>query len=232
MIKLKTGGLFVHNPVAPTKEFVRLIRKLEGEHGLVKYIVLPTLGIEHKGTLGPFAANFPKAEIYLQPDQYSFPVNLPSQLFLPLGRVIKDIPVDNNDAPWRDDIDHVSLKTLKPKGPGGYGETAFYHRDTQTLLVTDVVVRVDEQPPAIIQDDPRALLYHARDTMLQEIDDSDENRRKGWRRMVLFGLTFQPGGIQVKSLGEVLKQLSNVKPAMKLLGEGAIPFNGGFYPVC
>ena len=45
---------------------------------------------------------------------------------------------------------------------GGFGETAFFHKSTKTLLVTD----------AIIQEDPRALLYHARDDMFEVVKDT------------------------------------------------------------
>lgn len=79
-------------------------------------------------------------------------------------------------------------------GVGGFAETAFFHKDTKTLLVTDTIIRVDNEPPAIIQDDPRSLIYHSRNKMPDIVDDTPENRRKGWRRMVLFGLFFRPAG--------------------------------------
>ncbi len=44
VIKLASGGLFVYAPVAPTPECIRLMRELEGEHGEVKYIILPVPG--------------------------------------------------------------------------------------------------------------------------------------------------------------------------------------------
>ena len=90
--------------------------------------------------------------------------------------------------------------------------------------------RIDDEPPAIIQEDPRALLYHARDDMFQIVQDSPLNRRKGWRRMVLFGLTFQPAGINILDSLEALKLTKQVDSEMKKLGDGAIPFDGGFYP--
>ena len=48
IIKLKRGGLWVHNPVAPTPEHLGLVRALEAAHGPVKHIVLGTVGLEHK----------------------------------------------------------------------------------------------------------------------------------------------------------------------------------------
>ena len=43
VIRLADGGLWVHNPVAPTPEYVRMIRDLEAAHGPVKHIVLGTV---------------------------------------------------------------------------------------------------------------------------------------------------------------------------------------------
>lgn len=208
-----------------------MVRDLENKHGRVRYITLSSLAIEHKGTLGAFSSYFPDAEVYVQPGQYAFPINLPTSFFLPFGRKVNELPQNSNASPWKDDIEHVSLGPLRPKGVGGFGDTAFFHKETKTLLVTDAVVRVDDNPPPIIDEDPRALLYHARDTMLEEVEDTKANRMKGWRRMVLFGLVFQPAGIQVKDLGESLKMTSKVSKAMKELGAGAIPFDGGLYPV-
>lgn len=230
VVKLQDGGLLVHNPVAPTLECLDMVRELEATHGLVSVIVLPTLGIEHKGTCSVFASYFRGAEVFVQPGQYAFPLNLPTPFFFPLGQSVKEIPVDASEAPWYATLDHKSLGPLKPRGVGGFAETAFFHRDSGTLLVTDAIVRVDNEPPAIIADDPRALLYHARDDMFQIVGDTAENRRKGWRRMVLFGLTFQPAGIKILELGAALKMIKNVPAEMARLGEGAIPFFPGLYP--
>lgn len=230
IIKLK-DGLFINNPVAPTIECIEYIRQIENEQKcLVKYITLASLALEHKGTCGAFSSKFPKATVYLQPGQYSFPVQLPSALFFPIGKTLKTIPENFKDAPWGDEIEHQVLPTLKPPGVGGFAETAFFHKETNTLLVTDTIVRVDDEPPAIINEDPRSLLYHARDNMLEVVTDTKENRRKGWRRMVLFGLTFQPSGINVTDTFEAIKMLDKVTPEMKLLGDKAIPYDGGLYP--
>ncbi len=230
VVKLSGGGLFVNNPIAPTPEAIEMMRELEAAHGPVKIICLSTIAIEHKGTTGAFSAAFPESEVYLQPGQYAFPVNLPSAFFFPLGKTIKEIPEKSENAPWADDFDHHSMPLLKPPGVGGFTETAFFHKATGTLLVTDTVQKIEDEPPAIIQEDPRALLYHARDTMFDLVEDTPASRRRGWRRMVLFGLTFQPSGINVLDSLESLKAAQTVDPEMKKLGEGAVPFSGGFYP--
>lgn len=231
VIKLKEGGLFVYNPVGPTEEYIAMIRELEAIHGAVKYIVLGSLGLEHKAFAGPFSKHFKDAHIFLQPGQWSFPVNLPSRLFgFSTLAYIKEIPSTSEEAPWGTEIDHISLQKLKFKSVGGFGETAFFHKDTGTMLVTDAVVKIESDAPAIIQEDPRALLFHARDRMTDVVVDSKETRRKGWRRMVLFGLVFYPSGIEVSGVKESFNNLKNVNDDMKELGKGAIPINGGLYP--
>lgn len=116
IIRLKDGGLFINNPVAPTPECIEYVRKLEAEYGDVKYIVLSSLAIEHKGTSGAFSGFFPKSIVYVQPGQYAFPINLPTFFFYPLGKTIKEIPESSSDAPWSEEIDHQVLGPLRPPG--------------------------------------------------------------------------------------------------------------------
>jgi len=66
--------------------------------------------------------------------------------------------------------------------------------------------------------------------MLEVVKDTKENRKKGWRRMVLFALTFQPSGIKVTDTFEAIKMLDKVPNEMKKLGDKAIPYDGGLYP--
>jgi hypothetical protein len=73
-----TGGLWVHAPVAPTAECVRLLRELGAP---IEHIVLPTFAYEHKVFVGPFSRRFPKAKVWVAPAQWSFPLNLPPQFF-------------------------------------------------------------------------------------------------------------------------------------------------------
>ena len=129
------------NPVAPTEECIDFMRDLESKCGPVKFIVLSSLALEHKGTAGAFATFFPKSSIYVQPGQFSFPVNLPTNFFFPFGKQIKEIPSNSSQAPWYGDLDHAVL-SVQPSPVGGFGETAFFHRASKTLLVTDTIVKV------------------------------------------------------------------------------------------
>ena len=64
------GGLWIHNPVAPTPQHIEMIRELEKKHGPVRHIVLGTVALEHKATFGPFAQYFPRATVWLQPGMH------------------------------------------------------------------------------------------------------------------------------------------------------------------
>jgi hypothetical protein len=70
VIRLKDGGLWVHNPVAPTPQLLAMMKSLETKHGPVRHIVLGTVALEHKATFGPFCKKFPRATVWIQPGQW------------------------------------------------------------------------------------------------------------------------------------------------------------------
>lgn len=201
IIKLSDGGLFVYDPIAATQECLGLVDEIVKEHGPIRHIVLGSVAIEHKVYAGVFAQKFPDATVWLQPGQYSFPSNLPDTfLGFPSGRT-KRIPTNADEAPpeWKKDFDFATLGPFISRD-GAFGETVFHHRDTKTLLVTDTTVEVSEEVPAIYDTDPAPLLFHARDTVTDQIQDTPEARKIGYRRVVLFGLYFNPAGILVKDV--------------------------------
>eukprot|EP00986_Skeletonema_menzelii_P009569 scaffold4383_cov145-Skeletonema_menzelii.AAC.8 len=262
------GGLWVLNPLAPTPQLIQQMRQLEQRHGPVRHIVLGTVALEHKATFGPFAQYFSKATLWIQPGQWSFPVQLPIEflgvtqsgdqvrVLLPMsefvhgdGLVEEEEEVEGiirprrryqkaakNDAKtqaipeWTSDIDYETLGPLKFQSVGAFSETAFYHKASQTLVVTDSVCSVTKDPPKVIEEDPRALLFHARDSIEDVVVDDVETRRKGWRRMVQFGLVFFPSQIDVVPFGKAIRQsISDIDPSMRTLGVGAVP-GGNLYP--
>jgi hypothetical protein len=225
------ASLWLHNPIAPTPQALGMIRDLEETlHAKVRHIVLGTVALEHKATFGPFVQYFPNATLHVQPGQWSFPVNVPLAYLSGIDR--RRLQVLGDDAPaWRDEIDYRILGPLQFQSVGGYSESAFYHRPSQSLIVTDLVVAVSVEPPMIVTEDPRALLYHARDHATELVDDTADNRRKGWRRMVQFGLYFFPSQITVTpSISAALNEAKRVPAANRNLGRGAIPFVNTLYP--
>ncbi|MUL36908.1 DUF4336 domain-containing protein [Gloeocapsopsis dulcis] len=203
VVKLEQG-LLIYAPVAPTPECIRLVNELVAEYGDVKYIILPTIsGIEHKVFVGPFARRFPNAQVFVAPNQWSFPLNLPlSWLGFPSKRT-HVLPQDSSQAPFADECDYAILGAIE-LGPGRFAEVAFFHKRSHTLLVTDSVVSVPEDPPAIVQLDSYPLLFHAKDSAVEANADTPANRRKGWQRTALFALYFRPSVLDVASWSEVL----------------------------
>jgi len=311
VVKLaSTGGLWVHAPVAPTPECLRLLRELGAP---VEHVVLPTFAYEHKVFVGPFARRFPRAQVWVAPAQWSFPVNLPPQFFgiFPAGELFDfsqargrararaggggggglreeedDAGAEDAEAaegagdrrrrgrgqqqqqqqararrraegapppppplpalpPWADEID---CKLLRPPQLGRsrdiiFSEAALFHRASRTLMVTDAVVYVPRDPPAVI---PRwaLLALGARDGFLatyltggrtkEQVDaearrgpqgpDTPEARRLGWARMSLLVLYFRPHDLLTpgRSFAAVSERLI-VGPVVRELVYSKIP---------
>jgi len=221
IIKLSGGGIFVYNPIAATQEMLGMVQELVDKYGPIKYIALGSLALEHKVYAGVFAQKFPQAQVYVQPGQYSFPTDLPiPYLGFPSGRTF-DMPSSLADAPeeWKQDFDFLTLGPIISKD-GAFGETVFYHKSTKTLLVTDTALEVSEDVPKIYETDPKPLLFHARDSITDVVEDTPEVRKRGWRRVQLFGLFFMPDAIDID---DVSTALSNRRPDLN-------PDFAGIYP--
>jgi Domain of unknown function (DUF4336) len=197
VVKLVQGGLLVYAPVAPTRECLHLMQELIDRYGDVKYIILPTIsGLEHKVFVGPFAQQFPTAQVFVVPSQWSFPVRLPlSWLGFPRDRT-QELPQDSGKAPFGDQFDYAILGPIS-LGVGPFGEVAFFHKRSRTLLVTDSILSIPAEPPAIAQLDPYPLLFHAKDRAAEGVTDTPEMRQKGWQRIVLFAFYFRPSALQI-----------------------------------
>jgi len=224
VVRLKAGGLLVYAPVAPTEECVQLVRELEAAHGPVRYIILPTVsGIEHKVFVGPFARQFTEAEVFVIPNQWSFPINLPlSWLGFPAKRT-HVLPANSADAPFGDDFDYALLGPIR-LGLGSFEEVAFFHRSSRTLLVTDTLLAIPETPPEIVQLDPYPLLFHARDRASDPMVDTPERRIEGWQRIALFSFYFSPSALEVPELGELLQDARQASDRSKKGYFGLFPF--------
>jgi len=206
-------GLFVYAPVAPTDELVAMLRELEERHGEVAYIVLPTVAVEHKYFVGPFARAFRKAEVWVCPGQFSVPVQLPLVLLgFPGGERLRILPLAGAGG-WEPPEDWaregIEFRILGPIGKdvanGAFAEVAFYLRRLKTMLVTDLLVSVPTEIPAIIAEDPRALVFHARDGPTSAIETSPEAMSRGWRRIALFALFFQSSAIDAQPVADAVR---------------------------
>lgn len=223
VVRLEAGGLLVYAPIAPTQECVQLVRELEAEQGEVRYILLPTAsGLEHKVFVGPFARHFPNAQVFVTPNQWSYPLNLPlTWLGFPQKRT-RVLPNDSTAAPFALEFDYAMLNINL--GRGSFGEVALFHKRSHTLLVTDTVLSVPAKPPAIVQLDPYPLLFHARDSALEVIENSEASRRKGWQRTALFTIYFQPDALEIIKLGQAVGDVFKAPDHSKKAYFGLFPF--------
>lgn len=225
VVKLAAGGLMVFSPVAPTRECIRLVRELEAEHGEVKYVILPTVtGVEHKYFAGPFAQSFKQAQVYVAPNQWSFPLDLPmSWLGFPAKRT-HILPADPSQTPFYDEFDYAIVGPIDLKIKT-YTEVAVFHRATRSLFAVDTILSIPIEPPPVVAQDPFPLLFHARESAKDPLVDTPENRRKGWARIALFSFYFQPDCLEVPKLGSVLKAAGKSPDKSKKNYFGLYPFD-------
>ncbi|KAL9259515.1 hypothetical protein AKJ16_DCAP06889 [Drosera capensis] len=228
VIKLKSGGLWVHAPIAPTKECIQLLKELGAP---VEYIVLPTFAYEHKIFIGPFSRKFPRAQIWVAPRQWSWPLNLPLEFFgIFNAKTLKD---EDSSAPWVEEIEQKVLSSPEV-GIGPYVEVAFYHKRSRTLLVTDAVIFVPRQPPDSISKE--SLLASAKNGLAvkilskgkkvpdEPVIDNKVSRQKGWERMVLQILFLGPSNLlEPNASFAQMSQKLIVSPIVKTLVFSKVP---------
>ncbi|KAK3135105.1 hypothetical protein QOZ80_5BG0414610 [Eleusine coracana subsp. coracana] len=228
VVKLKSGGLWVHAPIAPTKECIQLLKELDAP---VEHIVLPTFAYEHKIFVGPFSRKFPKAQIWVAPRQWSWPINLPLEFFgIFRAKSLKD---EDEDTPWAAEIKQKVLSSPEV-GIGPYVEVAFYHKPSRTLLVTDAVIFVPRQPPACISKESLVasaenglavkLLSKGKEVPDEPVVDNKLNRQKGWERMVLQILFLGPSNLlEPNASFAQMSQKLIVSPIVKTLVFSKVP---------
>ncbi|CAK9015043.1 unnamed protein product [Durusdinium trenchii] len=138
VVRLSDGKLWVCGPIAPTQECLQLLDSL----GPVGHLVVPGSALEHKSSLSDFSRRYPKASVWVSPGA-SGALGDP-----PLGRV--DGVLGEGTPPWATEIDFKVFYVAPPETAGTYAETAFFHKKTQTLLLTDAVLKVPDAAPEIL----------------------------------------------------------------------------------
>ncbi|MEM1046113.1 MAG: DUF4336 domain-containing protein [Pseudomonadota bacterium] len=118
IVRLHSGGMWLHSPVQPTPERCAAVEKL----GPVEHLVAPnkihSLGIE------PWKAEYPSAKVWASP---GFSARHPD--------IAVDTLLTNDvDAPWSGEIDHCVVE-----GHAVLDEVVFLHRPSGTLIITDLI---------------------------------------------------------------------------------------------
>ncbi|WP_421709706.1 DUF4336 domain-containing protein [Algihabitans sp.] len=118
VIRLRSGGLWVHSPVLPTPERVRAI----GELGPVEHLVAPnkihSLGIK------PWKECYPSAKVWASP---AFSRRHPEI-------AIDEVLANGVETVWSDEITHCAVE-----GHAILDEVVFLHKRSKTLIVTDLI---------------------------------------------------------------------------------------------
>ena len=216
-------GLLLYAPVPPTLELLEALAALVERFGPVLSIVLPTSsGLEHKLPVPAMARAFPEAALWVSPHQWSFPLSLPlAWLGFPARRtrVLFD-----QGLPHSDELAWLPLGPLD-LGLGTFMEVACFHRASGALLITDALVGISAEPPALFDADPLPLLFHARERGDEPLRDDPEQRRRGWSRLVLFASFLRPASVRLTPWREVLASCG--QPGLRQARHyfGLYPFN-------
>jgi hypothetical protein len=215
--RLEGGGLWVHNPVAPTPELVKEMRALEAKYGKVKHIVVGSAAIEHKIYSGPFSKAFPNADVWLPPKNWTFPVDVPLESYVPFypegsPKTLPETSLNGEpNVPWANEIEHAVLQvggsSLRNFKDPWFVDTAFYLKRTKTVVLTDVMEKVSQQAPPVCQINPQPLLVRAMDEPDKVPANTSQARSDGWGKTVLFGLLFNPAAVEFKFSGNLGKDL-------------------------
>jgi hypothetical protein len=197
-------GLLLYAPVAATAEVIQHLRDLEQRWGPVHTLVLPTAsGLEHKLPVPAMARAFPTATLWVAPGQWSFPLRLPSPwLGFPSARTRV---LFEQGVPFPQQLEWRALGPLD-LGLGSFTEVACFDRASGSLLLTDALVAIPRQPPALFDLDPTPLLFHGRERGDEPLRDDPAIRQKGWQRLTLFANFLRPAALQVPPLTTVLAQ--------------------------
>lgn len=128
VVKLSSGGLFVHSPGPLDSELKSDLARL----GPVESIVAPN--DFHHLYLTDFAAAYPDARVFATPGVGKKQPK--ARIDEPLGQT--------PDPSWAADLDQVALE-----GMDKVNEVVFFHRPSKSLIVTDLVFNVPRDVPLL-----------------------------------------------------------------------------------
>lgn len=207
VMRLDGGGYLVYNPCNPTPECLQQL----ADFGIddIRYIVLGTIAVEHKYYGPQWAKKFPKAEVWISPRTFSWPVDfgayVPVVGFAP-GTPLQKVPKDARQAPWyAQGVDHLQL-TVDYAPRTVFEETVMYHKATGTFVCTDMLIGLSDEPPEILTRSPyrEGLLYFARNNALEVVDPgSPVTIRDGYQKSTLLLNNINPRSLLSVAAGDL-----------------------------
>jgi len=201
VIKLKDGTLWVHAPLAPTIEFFELVESLADDGKGVSHVVIPTYALEHKIFAKDALKRWNKAQLWISPNQFNFPFrNVPNEYVW--GRSNVDGVLSSSDTTteaaqpsWIDEIAYETLLAgtfqIGTTKNQRFCETTFYHKSTNTLIVTDALAKIQSKPPTLSTDD-KLLLISKKSTSDPMPPKTMEALQIGWEKNALLISYFFP----------------------------------------
>ena len=118
IVRLESGSLWIHSPVAPTPERIAEVERL----GSVEYIVAPNR--IHSLGINPWKALYPEAKVWVSPK------------FLERHNDIKAESVFGSGSrpEWSNEIEYHIFA-----GSFYLDEVVFFHKKSRTLIMTDII---------------------------------------------------------------------------------------------
>lgn len=196
VIKLRDGKLWVHAPLAPTGEFFDMVESCgDGTVNAVAHVVVPTYALEHKVFTKDALKRWRSATLATAPGQFTFPLRIADDVVF--GKRV-DYVLSTSDfesgVPWKDEIQFETLRA----GTFDVGsnsqtifETAFFHKESNTLIVTDALAQIPLEPPEANSVD-KLLVVSQRSTADPVPEDTPEARQTGWEKTALLVNYFFP----------------------------------------
>jgi hypothetical protein len=189
----------VHAPLAPTEEFFELVEACADGPESIAHVVVPTYALEHKVFVKDALGRWPNARLWTAPGQFSFPVRSVPDDYVwgtSVSGVLRysDEHVSRSQIPW---IDEIQFETLTAGtfrlgfSPVTFYETAFYHKSSKTLIVTDALAQVQSETPEL-NDPAKLLLISKRSTADELPQDTPSARQIGWEKTALLVSYFFP----------------------------------------
>mmetsp|Transcript_33693 Transcript_33693/g.77749 ORF Transcript_33693/g.77749 Transcript_33693/m.77749 type:complete len:478 (-) Transcript_33693:233-1666(-) len=198
VIRLKDGTLWVHAPLAPTQEFFDLVESCgSGDKEGVAHVVVPTYALEHKVFVKDALQRWHNAQLWTSPGQFSFPFAVPNEFIF--GKVVNGVLGSSiydgqKVPPWSDEIEYASLEAgtfnIGGKSTTLY-ETAFFHKASKSLIVTDAVAQIPKYVPPL-NNPEQLLLISKRSTSDPMPNDTPQSRLDGWEKTALLVSYFFP----------------------------------------